>query len=1523
MMKKTVSAGNRRSLLIALTFLGLIAAIAFLPSMFNSGAGKAQQKPETVVPDLEDYDIRTDKKAAATLLNFRQAAGKDAVAIADVSDDFVAGEKKLRQNVPTLKIEYNAELRNPGLIAPDVAQGSAFLTAPSSASRAEILRDFLRDNDSLVGMNDEQINNLKVTADYTNPNGELSFVSLEQFIDEIPVFRSEIRAGFNQQGAMFRVINNSAPELDYNNLSKDFGDPAEAVARAAGYLNHTLKKATRNDALSSGSKVVFGEGEWATTAEKMYFPTEIGVARPAWRVLVWETGDAFYVIVDAETGTMLYRENITYDQTQAATYNVYANTTNLLKTMPNPAPLAAPGLLNPTLGTQGTLQPRTSVTLIGNEAPNTFNNLGWITDGANGTNGHTDGNNVAAGVDRDTTNGIDNVVAGTNRVFNFAFTPGAGPNNTGGDDPLTPAYQNGAVTNLFYVTNRFHDITYTLGFTEAAKNFQNDNFGRGGAAADRISAEAQDNTPGGTSCPAQPCYNNANFSTPADGGRGRMQMYIWNQPTPDRDGDFDAEIIVHELTHGLFGRLHNGVGGTQAGQMNEGTADFFAHVLLSNYTDPINTVSTTGSYATLLLRSSTFTSNYYYGIRRFPKAVLAFTGGPNNRPHNPLTFADIDPAQMSLIDGAFAPAFTGSATAVHDGGEIWSSMMWEVRAKIVQRLGAEAGNRRVLQLAMDGMKIAPSNPTMLQERNAIIAAAQANGYADDVADIWAGFAVRGMGFNATNPTGNTVTESYDLPNVQLAETGFSVADSLPGGDNDGFAEPGETVQLTVPVVNNTGSTITNVVATVTGGGSANYGTLTNGQTVNRQIAYAIPSNATCGDLHTVSITVSSVRGTVAAQTRSFRLGAPIFSGASQNFDGVTAPALPIGWTQSNSGANTGWVTNTVLAGSVPNAAYAPSPAADGQSELITSARITSASAQLAFKNYYNTESTWDGMVLEIQIGNGAFQDIIAAGGSFVSGNYNTAMDASSPFGSRQGWSGNSVTFINTVVNLPATANNQTVTLKWRTASDSNTAPTVNPGHRIDDVVLTGGLLLTGYTCAIVPPTMSVSGAVTYGIVEANQSAAAVSGVSLNAAGSSAVSAASNSSGAYQLSGLTAGGNYTVTPTKTDEVKGINSLDATRIQQHLVGITTLTANQLVAADTDGNGAVNSLDATRIQQRAVGINTQNVIGKWKFVPANRQYNSISSNAAAENYQAVLVGEVSGNWASASAFADDSSTKESLLPKQTNPLETAERFGEKAAQDISERVKQSNNFKPVKAQTESAQTGVAVNVSLPTNARAATGTTVTIPVTIGATPAGSSIESFDFTVFYNPAVLQPASPVGSNAGTLSSGCSVLSNSPTSGRVIVSGACAQAITTTTGGVLYNLQFTVIGSASQTSALTFTNPATSANTFQFNNGSPAAATTNGQFTVFAPTAASVSVSGRVMNSAGRGISSVTITLTDSQGNQQSAQTTSFGYYNFSNIEAGETVTITAKARRYKFAQSSIVRTTNESVTDADFVSQD
>ena len=853
-MQKDSAAEARNPLLLCVVILGLMAALVIVPMQFRSEAGSKNARKGTLQQTtshedgIENYDIRSDKAAFGKIDGFRQTLGKDAAVVADIRDGFVRGEDELRGRIPTVKVEYNSDIRTPEVITPDVWKSTIeWLTPASGAKRSEILRGFVKENNSLIGVNDEQADALKVLADYTNPDGNLSFAHLEQRINNVPVFRSEVKAGFTKDGRIIRVINNLAPGLDYESLSTDFRNPLDAVRAAAGHINYELKPidTARNDAASNDLKVVFGNGDWATTAEKMYFPTEPGVAVPAWRVLIWQPVNAYYVIVDAENGTMLWRKNITEDQTQASTYQVYNNINAFMQAADSPAALS-PGPLDPTLGTQAPLGTRTNVTLIGNEAPNTFNNNGWITDGAN----ITDGNALEAGIDRDGINGVDAPQTGIpNRTFNSTWNPAPG-SPAPGDDPLTAQAQRGAVIQMFYVMNRYHDSMYQRGFTESAFNFQNTNFTGMGIGNDRVSAEGQDSS--GT--------NNANFSTPADGGRGRMQMFVWTGPTPDYDGTADAEVILHEVTHGTSNRLHGnsaGLSTNMARGMGEGWSDWYAEAMLSEPTDPVNGIYTTGGYATFLITAG-FTGNYYYGIRRFPRTPITFNG-TNGRPHNPQTFKYINSPCAALYDGsqsAFPKGPVGSATCdqVHNIGEIWSSMLWEIRNRMVTRLGHTAGTTRALQIVTDGMKLAPVGPTILQERDAIIAAAAALPLAPeaslDVTDVREGFRVRGAGFSATiqnagTGAGNTaVTEAFDFPNA-IVTNPVGVTDPAPGGDGDGFPEPGETVQLSVPVTNTTGATVNSVVVTATGGGSANYGNVANGATVTMNIPYAISPGAAC------------------------------------------------------------------------------------------------------------------------------------------------------------------------------------------------------------------------------------------------------------------------------------------------------------------------------------------------------------------------------------------------------------------------------------------------------------------------------------------------------------------------------------------------------------------------------------------------------------------------------------------------------------------------------------------------------
>src|SRR5262249_32470321 len=159
----------------------------------------------------------------------------------------------------------------------------------------------------------------------------------------------------------------------------------------------------------------------------------------------------YYTLVDAEEREVLWRKNIVNTQTQAATYSVYNDD--------SPAPLSPSNAL-PGSGIQGAAIARSVISLI-SELP-AFDNLGWITDGINTTTG----NNVCAGLDIDGINGIapsGRAVGSPSRVFNFPCTPAPGLPPPG-DAPTLANYRMGAVTNVFFWSNRYHDRLYQLGF---------------------------------------------------------------------------------------------------------------------------------------------------------------------------------------------------------------------------------------------------------------------------------------------------------------------------------------------------------------------------------------------------------------------------------------------------------------------------------------------------------------------------------------------------------------------------------------------------------------------------------------------------------------------------------------------------------------------------------------------------------------------------------------------------------------------------------------------------------------------------------------------------------------------------------------------------------------------------------------------------------------------------------------------------------------------------------------------------
>ena len=199
---------------------------------------------------------------------------------------------------------------------------------------------------------------------------------------------------------------------------------------------------------------------------------------------------------------------------------------------------------------------------------------------------------------------------------------------------------------------------------------------------------------------------------------------------------------------------------------------------------------------------------------------------------------------------------------------------------------------------------------------------------------------------------------------------------------------------------------------------------------------------------------------------------------TQNFDGVTPPALPAGWTATQ-GTNAGgfplWVTSnsgtpTPVADTAPNAAFSqdPSNLLDNRLETPT-LTFNSASSTLTFKQNYDIEQNttaiaYDVGVLEISINGGAYQDIVTAGGNFSSGGYNhTSINTgfSNPCNltapihtTTGGWAGVSNNgaggFETATLTPPASAVGQPVKLRFRMCSDSSVSHT---GWRVDSLAI--------------------------------------------------------------------------------------------------------------------------------------------------------------------------------------------------------------------------------------------------------------------------------------------------------------------------------------------------------------------------------------------------------------------------------------------------------------------------------------
>jgi len=262
--------------------------------------------------------------------------------------------------------------------------------------------------------------------------------------------------------------------------------------------------------------------------------------------------------------------------------------------------------------------------------------------------------------------------------------------------------------NLFALCSSMHDLLYLLGFREADGNFQADNHGLGGRAADPVLARVH---PGAV-------YGTANMGTPADGSRPTMNMGLVT--STNRHTALDADVVFHEYAHGLTNRLVGGplndaaLEAVQSGGMGEGWSDYFACIALGK--------NVVGDWVV----------NRPAGIRMF-----------RYDENFPDTYADIDSGRYA--DGE-----------PHNLGEVWCATLLSLARQI--------GAWPFTQIVVDALKLTSANPSFLAARDAILLAsghyAHAQGMADPAAfvhTVWQGFARYGMGPAARTDGANLLT----------------------------------------------------------------------------------------------------------------------------------------------------------------------------------------------------------------------------------------------------------------------------------------------------------------------------------------------------------------------------------------------------------------------------------------------------------------------------------------------------------------------------------------------------------------------------------------------------------------------------------------------------------------------------------------------------------------------------------------------------------------------------------------------
>jgi extracellular elastinolytic metalloproteinase len=587
-----------------------------------------------------------------------------------------------------------------------------FLTPPAHGEAMDLAMDFVTANLKALGLTEADLADYEVTDSVYSKVSGVTHIYLRQTHEGLPVYNGQLHINVSRDGQILSVNNSFVPELASAVNTTEPG--ISAAAAVSGFASHLgLPTTVRQGGIRGGAGT--GPGQVTTLnadglstspvrAQLMWLPVSAGDVRLVWNFQA-ETPDHqhyYDATVDAVSGRVMTR----FDWTNSGTYRVYQQ------------PVESPIHTSP-------LPPSDARTLAVNPEDSTASPSGWFSGGT------MDGNNVHACPDASpANNSCDSNPQCSGTTCDFSINLSSAPSNS------IPA----ATANLFYWNNIIHDVQYQYGFDEAGGNFQENNFGNGGAGSDSVNADAQD---GGGNC-------NANFSTPTDGGNPRMQMYTCNRATPSRDGDYDNGVIVHEYGHGISIRQVGGPNNSSclnnSQQAGEGWSDWHALVYTAKASD-------TGPQAR--------------GVGAYMFNYPAAGGTIRDLPYS--TSNSVNNWTYSSIAGASIP---------HGIGSRWAQGIWEVYWALVDKWGFEgdlinfdpsdpneAGNKRALFYINEGLKNTACSPTFINNRDGIIQAATSSFNGEDVCTIWEAFAAFGLGTNASTGGSNstTATNGFNIP----------------------------------------------------------------------------------------------------------------------------------------------------------------------------------------------------------------------------------------------------------------------------------------------------------------------------------------------------------------------------------------------------------------------------------------------------------------------------------------------------------------------------------------------------------------------------------------------------------------------------------------------------------------------------------------------------------------------------------------------------------------------------------------